>query len=350
MRRPPRQRLTIVPRHAVAQSGKTPPSEKLNIAGIGVAGQGRAIWTNVAGENIVALCDVDLRHAADTFKRWPKAKQFRDFRKMFDEMEKQIDAVRRRHARPLPRRGRHGRHQARQARLLREAAGPLGLRGPPVDEGRQGAQGRHAAGQPGPLVRFDPHVLRVDLGRGDRQRAHDPRRLLGRELGATPAKAGGGEHGTAEVPATLDWDLWLGPAQQRPYHPAYLPGSWRGWVPFGNGTIGDWICHVVDPVFWALDLGAPKTIQAKVKDYDPKTQGDAFPTGEIITYEFPAKGKRGPITMYWYSGTEQIPRPEGPGARTASPWTPARSCSATRGRSCTARTGPARCGSSPRRR
>jgi predicted dehydrogenase len=87
-----------------------------------------------------------------------------------------------------------------------------------------------------------------------------------------------------------------------------LPGSWRGWVPFGNGTIGDWTCHVVDPVFWALDLGAPKTVLAKVKDYDPKTQGDAFPKGEVITFEFPAKGKRGAITMHWYSGTERIPR------------------------------------------
>ncbi|PYI80126.1 MAG: oxidoreductase, partial [Verrucomicrobia bacterium] len=111
------------------------------------------------------------------------------------------------------------------------------------------------------------------------------------------------------VPSTLDWNLWLGPALERPYHPVYLPASWRGWVPFGNGTVGDWTCHVVDPAFWALDLGAPATIQANVKDYDPKTQGDAFPKGEIITFEFPARGTRGPIKMYWYTGTEKIPRP-----------------------------------------
>jgi predicted dehydrogenase len=111
------------------------------------------------------------------------------------------------------------------------------------------------------------------------------------------------------VPATLDWDLWLGPAMDRPYHPAYLPGSWRGWVPFGNGTVGDWVCHVVDPVFWALELGAPESIQAHVKDYDPRTQGDAFPKGERITFQFPARNDRGPITLHWYSGTEPIPRP-----------------------------------------
>jgi predicted dehydrogenase len=112
------------------------------------------------------------------------------------------------------------------------------------------------------------------------------------------------------IPPTLDWDLWLGPAQRRPYHPAYLPGAWRRWTPFGNGTVGDWVCHVVDPVFWALDLGAPTTIQAEVKNYNPKTQGDAFPKGEIITFEFPAKGDRGPITLHWYSGNERIPRPK----------------------------------------
>ncbi len=111
------------------------------------------------------------------------------------------------------------------------------------------------------------------------------------------------------VPPTLEWDLWLGPAQVRPYHPAYLPGVWRGWMPFGNGTVGDWLCHVVDPVFWALDLGSPSTIVAQVKDYDFKTQGDAFPKGDVITYEFPAKGKRGPVTLHWYSGTERMPRP-----------------------------------------
>jgi hypothetical protein len=112
------------------------------------------------------------------------------------------------------------------------------------------------------------------------------------------------------VPPELDWNQWLGPALDRPYHPVYLPSAWRGWVPFGNGTVGDWLCHVVDPVFWALDLGAPATIQAQVKDYDPKTQGDAYPKGEVITYEFPAKGDRGPITLHWYSGTEPIPRPD----------------------------------------
>ena len=112
-----------------------------------------------------------------------------------------------------------------------------------------------------------------------------------------------------KIPDLLDWDLWQGPTRQRPYCPAFLPGSWRGWVPYGNGTIGDWVCHVVDPVFWALDLGAPKSIVAEAPGYNVKTQGDAFPKGEKITFEFAAKGDRGPITLHWYSGTTPIPRP-----------------------------------------
>ena len=131
--------------------------------------------------------------------------------------------------------------------------------------------------------------------------------MLGRQLrpGALE-KAKAGE----PVPDTLDWDLWLGPAQPRPYSRTIHPYRWRGWVPFGNGTIGDWTCHVIDPVFWAFDLGAPTSIVAQAKDYDPKTQGDAFPKGDQILYEFPAKGRRGPITLHWYSGTEKIPRPK----------------------------------------
>ena len=115
---------------------------------------------------------------------------------------------------------------------------------------------------------------------------------------------------THEVPEGLDWDLWLGPAPFRPYHPMYVPGTWRRWMPFGCGVIGDWVCHVVDPVFWALDLGAPKTVQAQAKGYDPKAHGETFPKGSVVTYEFEAKGDRGPVKLVWYDGVETIPRPD----------------------------------------
>ncbi|MHB8900375.1 MAG: hypothetical protein ACYC6Y_16615, partial [Thermoguttaceae bacterium] len=113
------------------------------------------------------------------------------------------------------------------------------------------------------------------------------------------------------VPASLDWDLWLGPAAARPYHPEYLPARWRGWMPFGTGTLGDWVCHIVDPVFWALDLGAPATIEAEAKGYDPVKHADTFPTGAVIRYQFAAKGSRGPVTLCWYDGSEKPPIPEG---------------------------------------
>jgi predicted dehydrogenase len=91
----------------------------------------------------------------------------------------------------------------------------------------------------------------------------------------------------------------------------YLPGSWRSWKPFGNGTIGDWVCHVVDPSFWALDLGSPRTVEAvKALDYDPVEHGDTFPRGSIIRFEFPAKRERGAVTLNWYSGVERIPQPK----------------------------------------
>jgi predicted dehydrogenase len=299
--------VMVVPRGAVARAGETPPSEKLNIASIGVGGMGAGDVNDVSRENIVALCDVDLRHAAGTFKKFPQAKQYRDFRKMFDEMEKQIDAVTvstpdHTHAvaaMAAIKRGKHVycqkplAHSVYEVRQLMKAAAEhkvvtqLGNQGHSFDSIRDfcewiwdGAIGK-------------VHTIHAGCSAVNSAIDQLPR-LKERH----------------RVPATLDWNLWLGPAQQRPYHPAYLPGSWRGWVPFGNGTVGDWTCHVVDPVFWALDLGAPKTIQAEVKNYDPKTQGDAFPRGEKITYEFPAQGRHGPITMYWYSGTEKIPRPD----------------------------------------
>ena len=300
--------VTIVPRHAVAQSGQTPPSERLNIAGIGVGGYGKRVLGEVAGDNnIVALADVDWGYATRAFTMFDKARQFKDFRKMFDEMEKQIDAVvvatpDHTHAvaaMAAMQRGKHLycekplAHSVYEVRRLMKAAKEhkvvtqLGNQGHSWQTIRMfcewiwdGAIGK---------------VHTVHCGSAATSKGMDALDQLNQRH---------------EVPASLDWDLWLGPADHRPYCPAYHPHKWRGWVPFGNGTVGDWTCHVVDPVFWALDLGAPATIQAKAKDYDPKTQGDAFPKGEIITYEFPAKGNRGPVTMHWYSGTERIPRPK----------------------------------------
>jgi predicted dehydrogenase len=299
--------VTIVPRFVVARSGETPPSEKLNIAGIGVGGQGRGDLEAVSSQNIVALCDVDTNRAAGTFKRFPQAKIYRDFRKMFDEMEKQIEAVvvatpDHTHAvaaMAAIRRGKHVycekplAHSVQEVRQLMKAA----------EEGKVVTQLGNQGHSFETIRQFCEWIW--DGAIGNVHTIH---------AGCSAVNSGLNQLArlkeTRPVPATLEWDLWLGPAQERPYHPAYLPARWRGWAPFGNGTIGDWACHVLDPVFWALDLGAPRTVQAQVKDYDPKTQGDAYPKGDIITFEFAAKGKRGPVTLVWHSGTEKIPRPK----------------------------------------
>jgi len=299
--------FTIVPRSVIAASGQTPPNDKINIAGIGVGGQGASDLEAVAeGNHIVALCDVDERHAAGTFNKFADAKRYRDFRKMFDEMHKSIDAVvvatpDHFHAVAGMAAIKHGKHlycekplahSIHEVRALMKAAQEQKV---VTQLGNQG----HSFNS---IRDFCEWIW--DGAIGNVHTIHAGCRAVNSGIDQLAHLQ---EH--HDVPPTLDWDQWLGPGLQRPYHPAYLPGSWRGWVPFGNGTVGDWTCHVVDPVFWALDLGAPSTIVARVKDYDPKTQGDAFPKGEIITYEFPAKGKRGPITMNWYSGVERIPRP-----------------------------------------
>jgi len=114
-----------------------------------------------------------------------------------------------------------------------------------------------------------------------------------------------------DVPQSLDYDLWLGPAQFRPYTPFWVHWNWRGWMPFGTGTIGDWFCHVIDPSFWALDLGEPSSVQAEVSDYDPAKHGLTYPPGTRITFEFPARQDRGPVKMVWHDGNNTIPRPAG---------------------------------------
>lgn len=296
--------FTIVPHYVLGGRAGAAPSEKLNIAHIGVGGRGKANVSGTESENFVAMCDVDERQAAANFKKYPDAKRYTDFRKMLDEMDSKIDAVTvstpdHTHAVAAIdaiRRGKHVycekplAHSIHEIRELMKAAKEHNV---VTQLGNQG----HS---------FD--TIRTfcewiwDGAIGNVHTIHCGCRAVNSGLDHLAQMSE-----KEDVPAGVDWDLWLGPAQNRPYHSFYMPGHWRGWVPFGNGTIGDWACHVVDPVFWALDLGAPKTIQAEVDDYDPKTQGDAYPRGDIITFEFPARGKRGPVTLLWHSGTKKIP-------------------------------------------
>lgn len=299
--------FTIVPRHVLGGRAYAAPSDKLNIACVGISGRGGANLNGVRGENIVALCDVDTRRAGKAFENFPNAKHYTDFRKMLDEMDNQIDAVTvstpdHTHAvvcMDVIKRGKHLycekplAHSIYDIRELMKAARnhkvitQLGNQGHSFDD----------------IRRFCEWIWDGAIGK-----VHTIHAACGSNYSKIDQLSRRNEK--HEIPSELDWDLWLGPAKYRPYNPMYLPGSWRGWMPFGSGVIGDWVCHVVDPVFWALDLGAPETIQAKANNYDPKKHADTFPSGTTVMYDFPASGKRGPVKLFWHDGEEEIPRPE----------------------------------------
>jgi len=296
----------IVPSHVLAGRAGAAPSDKLNIAHIGVGGRGRANLGGTRGENFVALCDVDTKQAGESFDQYPNVKKYTDFRKMLDEMDSKIDAVTvstpdHTHAvacMDAIRRGKHVycekplAHSIYEIRQLMKAAREHKV---VTQLGNQG----HSSNS---IRMFCEWIW--DGAIGDVREVHA---ACGADHCRIDQLSKRSER--HDIPSGLDWDLWLGPAKYRPYNPMYLPGRWRAWMPFGSGTIGDWVCHVVDPVFWALDLGAPSTIQADADGYDPKEHADTFPHGSVITFEFPAKGKRGPVKLLWHSGRREIPRP-----------------------------------------
>jgi predicted dehydrogenase len=322
--------VQVVPGHVLGLNGAPSPNEKVNIAGIGVGGQGHSDLSQLKSENIVALCDVDSRRAAGTFKEFPQAKVFKDFRKMLDEM-KEIDAVvvatpdhvhaiaslhaikRGKHVyceKPLT----HTVWEAREvARAAREAkvATQMGNQGQASEETRrlQELVWTGAIGQ----VR-EAHVWT------DR-----PSNGLFNEYWPQGVPA---PKDSPPVPEGLDWDLWIGPAPMRPYNPIYCPFQWRGWWDFGTGALGDIGCHSLDPVFRALKLGAPLTVEASSSRVNDQT----YPLAAMVTYTFAARSAepqsinvhtRGltgvqaggvempPIQVVWYDGGLRPPRPEG---------------------------------------
>jgi predicted dehydrogenase len=297
--------FTIVPRHVLGR-GQRPPSEKLNIACVGIAGRGKANLNGVKGENVIALCDVDTRRAGEAFAAFPQAKRFRDYRKMLDAVEKDIDAVvvatpDHTHAVVLMdamRRGKHVysekplAHSIGEVRALRKAAHEYNV---VTQLGNQG----HSFND---IRTFCEWIWDGAIGK-----VHEAHAFCS-SVYSTVSQLGKLKE-KHEVPAGLDWDLWLGPAQWRPYNPVYVPGSWRRWSAFGTGCIGDWVCHTVDPVFWALGLDAPKTIRAEARGYDPKKHAETFPPATKVTFEFAAKGDRGPVKLVWFDGQWTPPRP-----------------------------------------
>src|SRR5437764_13200148 len=249
--------FTIVPRHVLGGPGQTPPSDRLNVAGIGAGGMGGGDIATVSrlGANILALCDVDEERAAGSFKAFPQARRYKDFRQMLDKEAKNIDAVtvgtpdhiHAVAAMAAIKAGKHVycqkpmTHTLHECRELTRAARSAGVATQMGNQGHasEGSRLTNEWIQAGVIGEVrEVHAWTDRAGRLWKQG-------LGRPADSPP------------VPKTLDWDLWLGPVKERPYNPAYCPFSWRGWWDFGTGAMGDMGCHIVDHAVCALNLGAP---------------------------------------------------------------------------------------------
>jgi hypothetical protein len=288
------------PRHVLGGPGQKPPSEKLNVAGIGVGGRGLGDIASLDGENIVALCDVDQQHAANAFKAYPKARKHRDFRKMLQD-EKDIDAVviatpDHLHAvvaMTAMKLGKHVyaekpmAHTVAEVRALTEAARKYKVATQMGNQGNAGEGVRLisewiADGAIGPVREVHAWTNKPTWPQGiDRPKDTPP------------------------VPSTLDWDLWLGPAVERPYNPAYLPFTWRGWWNFGCCSLGDMGCHVLNNIWRPLRLAPPVSVEA----YPSRCTSETGPLATIIYYEFAARDNMPAVRLTWYDGGMMPPRP-----------------------------------------
>lgn len=272
-------------------------NNKLNIALVGVGGQGRSALNGLKDENFVAFCDVDDARAAQTYGEYPDVPRFRDYRKMLEKLGNQIDAVTvstpdhmhfpiamaalslGKHVfveKPLT----HTVAEARQLdKLAREkkVATQMGNQGHAL-EGMRLIKEWHQAGVLGEVREMHSWTDRPIWPQG--VNAPDHSKMM------------------PVVPSTLDWDLWLGVAAMREYDPAYVPFAWRGYWDFGTGALGDMGCHIMDGAYWALELTQPtriEAISARQTDVSP-------PTASVVTYHFPARGSQPALKWTWYDG------------------------------------------------
>lgn len=306
--------ISVVPRSVLGGPGQKPPSEKLNIAGIGVGGMGANNVRACAEENIVAFCDVDSHYAAKTFAAFPRAAVYRDFRDLL-ERQKDIEAVivatpdhsHAAIAMAAMRAGKHVyvqkplTHYVQEARQLTEAARRYKIVSQMGSQGHSGDGTRLVcewiqSGVIGPVRQVHVWTNRPVWPQG--VEVERPKE-------------------TPPVPDGLDWDLWIGPAPFRPYHPAYLPGTWRAWCAFGTGALGDMGCHLLDAPFWALNLKYPTSVEGSISVYwhaewkKSEPLNETYPRSSIVRYKFPARGDQPPVNLTWWDGGLIPPRPEG---------------------------------------
>ncbi len=274
---------------------------------------GRSNLKQCAAENIVALCDVDEDYAAKTFKEYPNAKVYRDYREML-EKQKDIDAIiiatpDHTHAVIAMAAMRAGKHvyvqkplaySVYEARKLTEAAREHKVVTQMGNQGHSGDGTRQVcewiwAGVIGTVREVDAWTNRPVWPQGiEVERPKE----------------------TPPVPKGLDWDRWLGPAPQRPYHPAYVPGNWRAWCDFGTGSLGDLGCHILDAAFWAMKLKYPASVEGCISTYwhdlwkKTEPRHETFPRSTIVRYQFPARGDMPALKLNWWDGGMMPARPD----------------------------------------
>ncbi|WP_085536997.1 Gfo/Idh/MocA family oxidoreductase [Massilibacteroides vaginae] len=301
--------LTIVPNAVLGKShGHTSPTDKMNIAGIGIGGMGAANLRNMESENIVALCDVDWRYSKKVFDKYPQAKKYWDYRKLYDEMGKSIDGVMvatadHTHAlitadaitmgkhvytqKPLT-------HSVYESRLLTKLADKYQI------ASQMGNQGASAEG----VDLICEWIWNGEIGEITKVECATDRPIWPQGLN-TPEKA-------SKIASTLNWDLFTGPAAMRPFNEVYHPWNWRGWWAYGTGALGDMACHIMHPVFKALKLGYP----TKAEGSSTLLLNDCAPQAQHVKLTFPSRDNMPKVGLpevivHWYDGGMMPDRPEG---------------------------------------
>lgn len=301
--------LSIVPSHVISGLGHTPPSDMLNVAGVGVGGMGRGKLKNMAKQvNVVGLADVDWKYAAKTFEEYPNAKRFKDYRKMFSEIGKDIDAVLvatpdHTHAivaadamtmgkhvyveKPLT-------HSVSESRLLTKMTDKYKVA---TQMGNQGSSSEE-------IRKICEWIWNGEIGEVREVHCWTNRPIWPQGLERP--------EGSMTIPDTLDWDLFLGPAASRPYHEVYTPWNWRGWWDFGTGALGDMACHIMDNAYLALKLKYPSRVQGT----STMLNTESPPQAETVQFIFPerpkdpsVKIKFPEVKLTWYDGGIKPPRP-----------------------------------------
>jgi len=292
-----------------AAAAKTPANERLNLGAVGFGGMGAGNIRNLSGEQFIALCDVDTEYAKPIFEAFPDARRYADYREML-AVESDLDGVviatpDHTHAviaMAAIKAGKHVfcqkplAHDVHECRMLAQAAAEAGV------VTQMGIQGHAGNGTRTVVECIQAGVI------GEVREVHafctDSYYPWGHE--SWSPKEGRVPEETVPVPDTLNWDLWLGPAAARPYHPCYHPRAWRAFQAFGSGWMADRGAHSLDSVKWALNLGHPSRISAT----STGTTDEMHPVAAVVTFEFPKRGKLPPATVTWYTGLH-VPRPAG---------------------------------------